>query len=33
MAVEDIVGDPLPAAATFAYVPESFEQGLARILL
>jgi NADH dehydrogenase len=33
MAVEDNVGDPLPAAATFAYVPESFEQGLARILL
>jgi len=32
MAVEDNVGDPLPAAQTFAYVPESFEQGLARIL-
>ncbi len=31
MAVEDNVGDPRPAAETFAYVPESFEQGLARI--
>jgi uncharacterized protein YbjT (DUF2867 family) len=30
MAVEDNVGDPRPAAATFAYVPESFEQGLAK---
>jgi len=33
MAVEDNVGDPRPAMETFAYVPESFEQGLARILL
>jgi uncharacterized protein YbjT (DUF2867 family) len=32
MAVEDNVGDPAPAAETFAYVPESFEKGLARIL-
>jgi NADH dehydrogenase len=32
MAVEDNTGDPRPAAETFAYVPESFEQGLARIL-
>ena len=32
MAVEDNVGDPLPAAETFAYTPESFEQGLAKIL-
>jgi len=31
MAVEDNVGDPRPAAETFAYVPESFEQGLANI--
>jgi uncharacterized protein YbjT (DUF2867 family) len=31
MAVEDNVGDPRPAAETFAYVPESFEQGLATI--
>jgi uncharacterized protein YbjT (DUF2867 family) len=31
MAVEDNVGDPRPAAKTFAYVPESFEQALARI--
>jgi len=33
MAVEDNVGDPRPASETFAYVPESFEQGLARILM
>jgi NADH dehydrogenase len=33
MAVEDNVGDPRPAAETFAYVPESFEQGLAKILM
>ena len=33
MAVEDNVGDPRPAAETFDYVPESFEQGLARILM
>ena len=32
MAVEDNTGDPLPAAKMFAYVPESFEQGLANIL-
>jgi len=32
MAVEDNTGDPLPATETFAYVPESFEQGLAKIL-
>jgi len=32
MAVEDNTGDPRPAAETFAYVPESFEQGLAKIL-
>ncbi len=31
MAVEDNVGDPRPASQTFAYVPESFEQGMARI--
>ena len=31
MAVEDNVGDPLPAAETFGYVPETFEQGLAKI--
>jgi len=31
MAVEDNVGDPRPAAETFAYVPETFEQGLAKI--
>jgi NADH dehydrogenase len=31
MAVEDNVGDPRPAAETFAYVPESFEQGLAKV--
>jgi uncharacterized protein YbjT (DUF2867 family) len=33
MAVEDNTGDPRPAAETFAYVPESFEQGLAKILM
>ena len=32
MAVEDNVGDPLPAAKTFSYIPESFEQGLAKLL-
>jgi NADH dehydrogenase len=32
MAVEDNVGDPEPAAKTFEYVPETFEQGLARII-
>jgi len=32
MAVEDNTGDPLPAAKTFAYSPETFEQGLAKIL-
>ena len=31
MAVEDNVGNPRPAAETFAYVPETFEQGLAKI--
>ena len=31
MAVEDNVGDPRPAAETFAYVPETFEQGLAKV--
>jgi NADH dehydrogenase len=31
MAVEDNTGDPLPAAKSFAYVPETFEQGLAKI--
>ena len=32
MAVEDNVSDPQPAARTFGYVPESFDQGLARLL-
>lgn len=32
MAVEDNVGDPGPAAQTFHYTPERFEEGLARIL-
>jgi NADH dehydrogenase len=31
MAVEDNVGDPGPSAETFDYVPERFEQGLAKI--
>jgi uncharacterized protein YbjT (DUF2867 family) len=31
MAVEDNTGDPRPAAETFAYVPETFEQGLAKV--
>jgi NADH dehydrogenase len=31
MAVEDNIGDPRPAAETFGYVPETFEQGLANI--
>jgi NADH dehydrogenase len=31
MAVEDNTGDPRPAAETFAYIPETFEQGLANI--
>jgi uncharacterized protein YbjT (DUF2867 family) len=31
MAVEDNIGDPWPAASTFTYLPESFEQGLKRI--
>jgi len=31
MALEDNTGDPRPAAETFAYTPESFEQGLAKI--
>ncbi len=31
MAVEDNVGDPLPATTTFAYTPETFEQALAKI--
>jgi NADH dehydrogenase len=30
MAGEDNTGDPCPAAETFAYVPETFEQGLAK---
>jgi NADH dehydrogenase len=32
MAVEDNIGDPGPATTIFAYVPETFEQGLANIL-
>jgi len=32
MAAEDNIGDPLPAAETFGYKPESFDEGLARIL-
>jgi len=32
MAEEDNVGNPCPAAQTFAYEPESFEQGIARLL-
>jgi NADH dehydrogenase len=32
MAEEDNMGDPLPASQTFAYVPERFEQGVARLL-
>lgn len=32
MAEEDNIGDPLPASHAFAYVPESFEQGVARLL-
>jgi uncharacterized protein YbjT (DUF2867 family) len=31
MAVEDNAGDPLPAMEVFDYIPESFEQGLAKI--
>ena len=31
MSAEDNVGDPRPAADDFAYQPESFEQGLARV--
>ncbi len=31
MAVEDNAGDPRPAMEVFGYVPESFEQGLAKI--
>ncbi len=31
MAVEDNIGDPRPAVRIFAYTPESFEQGLAKI--
>ena len=31
MSVEDNTGDPLPAMEVFAYTPEPFEQGLARI--
>ena len=30
MAAEDNIGDPRPAAETFTYEPESFEQGVAR---
>ena len=32
MSVEDNVGDPGPAARDFDYVPETFEQGLAKII-
>jgi NADH dehydrogenase len=32
MAVEDNTGDPEPAAKLFDYVPETFEQALARII-
>jgi len=32
MAEEDNVGNPLPASQTFAYEPETFEQGIARLL-
>jgi uncharacterized protein YbjT (DUF2867 family) len=32
MAVEDNAGDPRPAARTFDYTPEPFEQGLAKII-
>ncbi len=31
MAVEDNIGDPFPATRTFAYTPETFEQGLRTI--
>ena len=30
MSVEDNVGDPTPAAETFSYTPETFEEGLAK---
>jgi len=32
MAGEDNIGDPGPASEAFSYTPETFEQGLARIL-
>ena len=32
MVQEDNAGDPVPATKTFAYVPESFEKGAARLL-
>jgi NADH dehydrogenase len=32
MAEEDNIGDPLPASQAFGYVPESFEQGVVRLL-
>lgn len=32
MAEEDNVGDPLPAMQAFGYTPESFDQGIARVL-
>jgi len=32
MSVEDNVGDPVPAAKLFDYLPETFEQGVARIM-
>jgi uncharacterized protein YbjT (DUF2867 family) len=32
MAAEDNVGDPRPAMDTFRYVPETFEQGLAKLI-
>lgn len=33
MVQEDNVGDPRPAMETFGYVPESFQQGVERVLL
>ena len=32
MSVEDNVGDPRPAAQVFGYEPETFEEGLGRVL-
>ncbi|HEV3271401.1 MAG TPA: NAD(P)H-binding protein [Candidatus Methylacidiphilales bacterium] len=31
MAVEDNTGDPRPAAETFGYIPESFEEGFSKV--